>query len=190
MVDNEGMWGTNPVTVARNGNLIDNTTENYVADVRYGSVTFMYVTAQTSWELQQMAPGSQGPQGVAGTQGSQGYQGASGAGGAAVTYDFTVKVASFTATSGYGYFIDTDTSVSALDVDVTLPASPNPGDMIEIWHVGPGDVETPATNEALTVLRNGKLIMGIADNLSVNKNQTAIRLMFLNNTYGWRIGVL
>ena len=106
-----------------------------------------------------------------------------------VIYDFTVRTESFTAVEGNGYFVDTDTGVSALDVVVTLPVSPSAGDTVEIWHVGPGDIATPTTNEALTIGRNGSLIQGAASDLTMDVNQTSLKLIYLNGTYGWRTGV-
>ena len=67
-------------------------------------------------------------------------------------------------------------------VTLTLPASPNTGDTIRIFDV----TKTFDTNN-LTVARNGRLIQGDADNLTVNIEGAAFELVYSGDTYGWRI---
>ena len=63
-----------------------------------------------------------------------------------------------------------------------MPASPNTGDTIRIFDV----TKTFDTNN-LTVARNGRLIQGDADNLTVNIEGAAFELVYSGDTYGWRI---
>ena len=65
---------------------------------------------------------------------------------------------------------------------ITLPASPNKGDKIRFI-----DVANTFDSSALTIARNGKLIGGLAENMTVNTEGAAFDLIFYNDTYGWRI---
>ena len=65
---------------------------------------------------------------------------------------------------------------------VTLPASPNKGDVIRVI-----DVAKTFDTNTLTVGRNNKPIMGDAADLTVTTEGAAFDLIFYNDTYGWRI---
>jgi hypothetical protein len=66
-----------------------------------------------------------------------------------------------------------DTSNNALEL--TLPANAVLGDTIQVSRFG---------GEALTVLRNGHLINGLANDLSLN-NLQSVTLRYANQTIGW-----
>lgn len=66
-----------------------------------------------------------------------------------------------------------DTSNNALEL--TLPANAVLGDTIQVSRFG---------GEALTVLRNGHLINGLANDLSLN-NLQSVTLRYTNQTIGW-----
>jgi hypothetical protein len=83
-----------------------------------------------------------------------------------------------TATSWSTYFVNT----SGGSVTITLPASPNVGDKIRFYDIA----KTFDTNN-LILARNGKLIQGDADNLTVSTESAAFEVIFSGNTYGWRI---
>ena len=65
---------------------------------------------------------------------------------------------------------------------VTLPSSPSKGDVIRFV-----DVANTFDSSNLTIARNGKLIGGLAENMTVNTEGAAFDLIFYNDTYGWRI---
>ena len=65
---------------------------------------------------------------------------------------------------------------------VFLPSSPNQGDKVKIY-----DLNRYFDQSNLTVNRNGKLIMGDAENLVLSTQGAAFELTFYNNTRGWLI---
>jgi hypothetical protein len=111
-------------------------------------------------------------------------------------FDKTVKVASFTAAIGMAYAVDTDTGnayghgASASNVSVTAPASPAVGAQFGIFHVGDGDIATPAANESLTILRNSSNIMGVTDDLAVDVNNTNFRMTYVSSGWGWQVTIM
>lgn len=94
------------------------------------------------------------------------------------TFEYSVQSTSFAAVAFGGYFVNT----SSGGVTCTLPASPNTGDTIRFF-----DVAKTFDSNALTVARNGKLIQGDAENLTVSTESAAFELVFSNDTFGWRI---
>jgi len=65
---------------------------------------------------------------------------------------------------------------------VTLPASPNKGDIIRIF-----DVANTFDTNTLTINRNGKPIGGVAENMTVTTEGASFDLVFYDNTQGWRL---
>lgn len=65
---------------------------------------------------------------------------------------------------------------------VTLPASPNKGDIIRFL-----DVANTFDTATLTIARNGKPIGGVAADMTVTTEGAAFDLIFYDNTQGWRI---
>jgi len=94
------------------------------------------------------------------------------------TFTYSVQAGSFSAVIFGGYFVNTSGGV----VTATLPASPAVGDSIRFL-----DVAKTFDTNAFTVARNGKLIQGDAENLTVNSESAAFELIFSGDTYGWRI---
>jgi len=91
-------------------------------------------------------------------------------------YSFVAN--NFNAVPSIGYFVNTtSTSITA-----TLPASPATGDTIRFI-----DIAKTFDSNALVINRNGQLIMGDADNLTVNTESASFELIFSNSTFGWRI---
>jgi len=73
-------------------------------------------------------------------------------------------------------------NTSAGGFTVTLPASPNKGDIIRFF-----DVANTFDTNTLTIARNGKLIGGVAENMTVTTEGAAFDLVFYDNTQGWRL---
>jgi len=93
-----------------------------------------------------------------------------------VDWDTTAKTASFTAVSGVGYFVNTTSGA----ITVTLPASPNAGDIIAV-----SDYAQNASTNNITLARNGSNIQGDASDLVIQKTGVAMTLVFVDATKGW-----
>jgi hypothetical protein len=91
-----------------------------------------------------------------------------------------VTVASPTYTAAAGELLWLNTSSNA--ITVTLPGNPQEGDTIRFV-----DVAKTFDSNALTVNRNGRLIQGDAENLTVNTESASFELVYYNSVYGWRI---
>ena len=96
----------------------------------------------------------------------------------AKTFEYSTQASSFSAVAFGGYFVNTTSNV----VTATLPASPAVGDTIRFL-----DVAKTFDTNAFTVARNGKLIQGDAENLTVTTESAAFELIFSGDTFGWRI---
>jgi hypothetical protein len=79
-------------------------------------------------------------------------------------------------TSTGNYFV-----IPASGMTLTLPAAPVLGDEIVITDIAGTSFNTP-----FTVARNGKLIQGLQEDLIFNVANQTVRLVFSNDTYGWR----
>ena len=82
--------------------------------------------------------------------------------------------------------IDTDTNavkkqlyVFKNDSTLTLTSEPTEGDWIDISNLS----ETPSP----IIARNGKKILGIAEDLVIDKAYVGFRLVYTGVTYGWTI---
>ena len=96
----------------------------------------------------------------------------------AKTFEYVTQASSFSAVAFGGYFVNTTSNV----ITATLPASPEIGDTIRFL-----DVAKTFDTNAFTVARNGKLIQGDAENLTVTTESAAFELIFSGDTFGWRI---
>jgi len=94
-----------------------------------------------------------------------------------VNWDTTAKTAGFTGVSGNGYFINTTGGA----ITVNLPASPSAGDIMAV-----ADYAGTADTNAITVGRNGSNINGAAADLDVTKENSAIILVYVDATQGWK----
>lgn len=65
---------------------------------------------------------------------------------------------------------------------ITLPPGPARGDVVEII-----DIAGTAATTNFTVNRSGERINGLLENLLFNVNGRAIKLLYTNTTYGWRV---
>lgn len=94
-----------------------------------------------------------------------------------VSWDTTAKTSAFTAVSGKGYFVNTTSGA----VTVTLPASPSAGDIVAI-----ADYNGTALTNAITIGRNSSDINGSAADLTISANYSAVTLVYVDATSGWR----
>jgi len=94
-----------------------------------------------------------------------------------VNWDTTAKTASFTAVSGNGYFVNTTSGA----ITVTLPATPSAGDIVAL-----SDYAGTAGTNNITVARNGSNINGDASDLTISNNNSAITLVYVDGTQGWK----
>ena len=70
------------------------------------------------------------------------------------------------------------------NITVTLPASPSVGDEpISVTHVA-------GASNTLTIGRNSKLIMGLAEDLVIDTANASIVLYWSGDTNGWRLGII
>jgi hypothetical protein len=83
-------------------------------------------------------------------------------------------------TIGPGSFVFADTSGGPFTIN--LPSSPVMGDAVEFL-----DATSSFQINPLTIGRNGKKIMGSDDDMTADIEDAYIRLVFYNDTYGWRI---
>lgn len=150
-------WNISPVTVARNGKLINGAAANVVHRNPGTSVTYRYVDETLGWAITQLS-----------------YVGLDGKQIAAW------RVTDVNITVPVGQFTWVDTSVNT--VTLTLPASPL---MDQV--VGFGDIAGNAPTNKITILRNGQRIMGIADDLQLSGPNSTLVLRYKGTTYGWRI---
>ena len=94
-----------------------------------------------------------------------------------VDWDTTAKTASFTAVSGNGYFVNTTSGA----ITVTLPATPSAGDIVSV-----SDYALTAETNNITIARNSSNIDGSATDLLLNTKGTAITLVYVDATKGWK----
>ncbi len=93
-----------------------------------------------------------------------------------VDWDTTVKTASFTATSGDGFFVDSTSGA----ITVTLPASPSANDIVAV-----ADYAGTAATNNITIARNGSNFEGGTENGSISINRQTATLIFVDSTQGW-----
>jgi len=89
---------------------------------------------------------------------------------------WVIKTADFTAEAGKNYAVDTIAGV----INCTLPLSPSIDDKISFL-----DLKQNFSTNALNLLRNGKLIMGNVDDVSIDQNNFNFSLVYTSE--GWVI---
>jgi hypothetical protein len=95
----------------------------------------------------------------------------------AVSWDTTAKTTGFTAVDGVGYFVNT----TAGAITVTLPLSPAAGAVVAV-----SDYAGTADTNNITIGRNGSNINGAAADLTISKENSAITLVYVDSTQGWK----
>lgn len=88
------------------------------------------------------------------------------------------KSAAYTAKAWDRLAVDT----TAAPVTVTLPLTPTAGQQIDFV-----DAAGTFKTNALTVARNGQKIMGLAEDMTVDKRYVSFGLVFVDATNGWRL---
>jgi hypothetical protein len=91
-----------------------------------------------------------------------------------VNWDTTPKTTNFTAVSGNGYFVDTNTTA-------TLPSTPAAGDIVAI-----ADYANTAAINNITVGRNSSPIDGSAVDAKIKINGQVYTLVYVDSTEGWK----
>ena len=100
------------------------------------------------------------------------------ASGGGTDWQSAIKAASFTATAGEGYFVN---SASAA-ITVTLPASPSSGDEVRLVDYG----ANAATNN-ITITTTDKIEGGTNDKV-LDTNSDSVTLVYSDATKGWLAG--
>ena len=94
------------------------------------------------------------------------------AGSATGGMSWVVVSTNTTAVSQMGYIVDS----TLAPVTITLPASPAVGDVVGV---------TKAGTNTVTIARNGNLILGEADDFTLDTQGDSVSLVFTGATFGW-----
>jgi hypothetical protein len=100
-----------------------------------------------------------------------------GGGVAAIKWETTAQTGDFGALSGRGYFVNTTSAPRT----VTLPATPSAGDIVAV-----ADYAGTAETNNITIARNGSNINGAASDITISKSNSAITLVYVDGTQGWK----
>lgn len=92
--------------------------------------------------------------------------------------NWTVITSAYTAAAGDRLLLDS----SGGAFTVTLPASPSVGDFIQV-----ADSSGTMSDDQVTFARNGEKIVGVAEDLILDKNNIGFKLVYSGTTYGWRL---
>jgi hypothetical protein len=163
-------WGTNNLTVGRNGSTIGGLAEDLVCNITGASVQFVY--DGTTWEV---------------------YAQIGGQGGDAVTLTGTQTLTNKTLTAPVittpvitqnVQVIGTDTTAVAsrtyvltASLTLTLPLSPTAGDWVS--------VQNSSGTITAVIGRNSSNIMSLAEDLTLDADFVAVTLVYADATRGW-----
>lgn len=156
-IADKGYWGTNALTVSRNGNLIEGSPSDLVMDVDGASVQLVY--DGTGWNVFSQIGSSTGTWGgfVSTTVITSAYSAAS---------NDLVRLNS----TGGGF-------------TVTLPSSPSDGTRIAFNDV----VNKCGTNPVLVAAAGGKTVEGDVTGMSINVDGAYAVLMYVGSTNNWKL---
>ena len=90
---------------------------------------------------------------------------------------WATKTANYTAIAADRLLVDTSSSA----ITITLPGTPAIGDQVTFM-----DLSGTFNTNALTVARNNKDIMNIAEDLTINTQHSAFTLVYTGNDNGWK----
>jgi hypothetical protein len=96
------------------------------------------------------------------------------------TASLTVREISTTANINVSDRVLANTTSAAFTVTLPLSTTLLVGDQIQII-----DITGTFNSNNLTVARNGALIQGVADNLTLDVNNALVTLLYSGPTYGW-----
>ena len=96
------------------------------------------------------------------------------------TASLTVREISTTANINVSDRVLANTTSAAFTVTLPLNTTLLVGDQIQII-----DITGTFNSNNLTVARNGALIQGVADNLTLDVNNALVTLLYSGPTYGW-----
>jgi hypothetical protein len=88
----------------------------------------------------------------------------------------SVQSTNFTAVAGYAYPVNT----TAGSITVTLPASPSPGNIVQIT-----DYAGTFGTYPVTAVRNGSLITGLTINATLGSSRGSYSFVYIDSTQGW-----
>ena len=160
VIDAKGNFATNNLTVKRNGSNIMGDAADLTVSLDYSNFELVYSGSTLGWVIKTYL-----------------VNGAGSGGGGGLTW--VAKDANYTASSGDGILADTDT-IGAFAV--TLPATPSLGDTVGIV-----DSKANFATNNLTINRNGEKIMGDADNMTLDMDNTNFEFVYSGATLGWII---
>lgn len=156
VTDYAGTFGTNACTIARNGHKIMGLAEDFDCDFSNLSICLVYADTTQGWRI---------------TAASDGNSGGNGSG---ITW--SLITGNTTAIAGYGFMAD----VSSSAITVTLPASPSMGNDVSI-----NDFTRNAATNNITVARNGKNILGVAEDFVIDIDGGSATFTYSDATNGW-----
>jgi len=156
VISDGGDWGTNNLTVLRNGSTIEGLTQDLILNIGQTRVEFIY--DGSTWQVASSA-GQQGPIGFTGSRGSG--------------LSWTLVTEDIVAVNLNAYIADT----SGGSFTITLPASPSANDIVVVTDGADWSINN------LIILRNGSTIEGIADDLTVNVPNLRIEFVYNGSTW-------
>jgi len=160
IIDLEGTFTSNPLTLNRNGSIVLRAAENGVIDISNWSTPWIYTGATNGWL----------PLGAAAIPSES---------GSAFSVESVVQTGAFSAIAGNLYKLDCNTS----SFSVTLPAFPTEGDELFFRFVNSCN---PSVNN-VTFLRNGSEIEDAADDLVWDlSSPKSFSLLYLDDD-GWTV---
>jgi len=159
-LDLKGTFATNNLTIDRNGNNIDGTTENVNCDVDDLEIKFMFMDSTSSNVGWKFVVTQSFFQRIWGTQ---------------------IITESYEANVNDHIFIDGDGTTT---ITITLPSSSevNQGDRIKVT-----DISGLMTTTNAIINRNGSNIMKLAENFNINENYVTCIFTYLDVSRGWGI---
>lgn len=151
-----------PVTVLANGNTIEGANNDVSLDV--GNCSFELIYDGSTWQL----TATLGPTGFTGSKGDIGYTGSKGG-----LQRWSLVTSNTNVDDGDRIILDS----SGGSFDITLPATANTGDYIQLTDGG------DLTLNTVTVLRNGHTIEDVADDIVLDISDCTFEFIYDGSTW-------